>query len=106
MQSDLARLIGRGRVEEAMSRLMASELGDEMVKVILDYLSDKPELRDLIQTQSIGMASEVMDGMRNQSMAADAVVETFVRRLFNQAPRQPTAPPPITPPPGPAVSSR
>src|SRR4051794_31310351 len=39
MQSELARLIRRGRVEEAVSRMMATETGDELVSFILGYLS-------------------------------------------------------------------
>lgn len=93
MHSDLAQLIGRGRVEEGMSRVMASELGDELVTVILNYLSDKPEVRRLIQEQGVSLVGEVVDEMRDQSAAVDDYVESFVRRLFNQAPRQSSPPP-------------
>jgi hypothetical protein len=93
METDLARLIRRGRMEEAISRLMATEVTDEMVSIVLAYLGDKPEVRRLIQEQGTTMAFEVVDEVRNQSEVADNYVESIVRRLFNRAPRQPSPPP-------------
>jgi hypothetical protein len=92
MQSELTRLIRRGRVEEAVSRMMATEVGDELVSVILGYLSSKPEVRRLIEEQGTSLAGEMLDEVRNQSSAADSTLEAYVRRLFNQAPRQPSPP--------------
>jgi len=93
LQSDLTRLIRRGRMEEAVSRLMATEITDELISVILDYLSDKPEVRRMIEQQGTTLAGEVVDEVRNQSEEADNFVESIVRRILNMAPRQPSPPP-------------
>lgn len=92
-QAEMARLIHRGRIEEAISRVMTTELTDEMVSVVLAYLADKPEVRRLIQEQGMSMAEEVVDEVRNQSVAADNLLDSFVNRLFNRAPRPPSPPP-------------
>jgi hypothetical protein len=92
MQSDINRWIQRGRVEEGISRAMATEVGDELISFLLDYLSRKPEVRQLIQQQGTTLAEEVVDEVRNQAEAADASVETILRRLFRQAERTPSPP--------------
>jgi hypothetical protein len=93
MQSDLARLIRRGRMEEAISRVMATEVTDEMITVVIDYLSAKPEVRQLIREQGTSFAGEVVDEVRNQSAAVDNSLESIVRRLLNRPQRQPSPPP-------------
>lgn len=93
MQSELTRLIRRGRVEEAVSRMMATEVSDELISVILGYLSSKPEVRRLIEEQGTSLVGEMLDEARNQSAAADGMLEAYIRRLFNQAPSQSVPPP-------------
>jgi hypothetical protein len=92
MEGDLARLIRRGRMEEAVSRLMATDVTDEMVTVVLEYLGTKPEVRTLTNEQGVTMAGEVIDQVRDQSMAADSYVESIVRRILRRGPRQPSPP--------------
>jgi hypothetical protein len=87
-ESELARWIHRGRIEEAVSRLMARELSDETVSLLLGYLGDKPEVRSLIQQQGLSMAGEVMGEVQKQGAAADTFLENVVRRLLQRGPRQ------------------
>jgi hypothetical protein len=93
-ESELARLIHQGRLEETASRLLTRELTDDMVTLVIAYLSDKPEVRRLIQEQGFSLAGEVVDEVRDRSKTADAQIETLVHRLFRRAPRTPAAPPP------------
>lgn len=86
-QLEAARLVQQGRLEEAVSRLLARKITNETVELVLDYLSDKPEVRRLLQQQSVGLADEVVSEVRGRSIAADAFLETLVRRLLNRAPR-------------------
>jgi hypothetical protein len=92
-ETELARLIDQGRLEEAVSRLLTREVADEMVALVLAYLGDKPEVRDLIQAQGTSLAGEVVDEVRDRSKAADTLMETVVHRLFRVAPRTPSSPP-------------
>ena len=92
-QAEMTRLIHRGRIEEAISRVMTTELTDEMVSVLLAYLGDKPEVRRLIREQGMSMGEEIVDEVRNQSASVDARVESIVRRLLNRTPRPPSPPP-------------
>jgi len=93
MQAELTRLIRRGRVEEAVSRMMATEVSDELVSFILAYLSDKPEVRRLIEEQGVSLAGEVLGEVQNQSSSADNMLETYIRRIFSPASRPPSPPP-------------
>jgi hypothetical protein len=87
-ETEAARLIHRGRIEEAVSRIMARELSDEAVSLLLGYLGDKPEVRTLIQEQGFSMADEVMGEMQEVGVAADTFLETVVRRILHRGPRQ------------------
>jgi hypothetical protein len=88
-QLEAARLVQQGRLEEAASRLLAREITNETIDLVLDYLSAKPEVRRLLQQQSMGLADEVVSEVRGRSIAADAFLEKLVRRLLNRAPRTP-----------------
>lgn len=69
-----------GRFEEQMSRaLVRQEAYDETVNDIIDYLAQKPEVRDLVQQQSMSMAEEVVEEFRERS----ADVDTLIEKRFN-----------------------
>lgn len=91
-QTDLERLLHRGRMEETVSRIMTKELADEAVERVLEYLSDKPELRQLIQEQGTSLAGEIVDTARGRAVNADAKVERVMRSLLDRGPRQPSSP--------------
>ncbi|HMN26804.1 MAG TPA: hypothetical protein PKE45_01525 [Caldilineaceae bacterium] len=92
-ETELARLIHQGRLEEAVSRLLTKEIADDIVSLVLDYMGDKPEIRDLIQSQGTTLAGEVVDEVRGRSQQADTLLETMVHRLFGMAARPPSSPP-------------
>lgn len=56
----------------------------------LDYLHDEnPEaVQELIQGQSLGLAGEVMDQMRERTVTADSLVEATVRAILRRTPRE------------------
>jgi hypothetical protein len=75
-------------VELAEDKKLATvirEQGDRYV----DHLHDNPEaIQDLIQSQSVGLASDVADAVRQRTVTADTLLELFVRTVLRRAPRE------------------
>jgi hypothetical protein len=63
--------------DEVTERLLAS---DEMQRV-LEHVLGSPELRAALSSQSVGLASDVAEGMRARTAKADAVAERLARKL-------------------------
>jgi hypothetical protein len=87
VESELTRLVRIGRSEEFVGRLVAEEAAQESIDWLLDYLAKKPEIRDLVQQQSIGFAEEVAVGTRARAITADNMLESIFRRLLGRTPR-------------------
>jgi hypothetical protein len=84
-----------GRREEQVSRaLVRKQASDEIVDDLIAYLAQKPELRDLIQQQSVGMAEELVEDLRDRSSEFDSQLEERVNRLIRR--RRTENPPPPT----------
>lgn len=87
MHGEIERWIAIGQAEEQRSRAIARTAVPEIVDEVLESLADNPELQDLIQQQSVGLAGEVVDSVREVTVTADAVMEGIVRRLLRRRPR-------------------
>lgn len=60
----------------------------------IEYLNQHPEnVQTLIQGQSLGLAGQVMDGVRERTVTADSVAEMIARRVLGRAPRGDLPPP-------------
>lgn len=88
MQDEVERWIALGQAEERHSRAVARVAVPELIDEVLEILAENPELRALIQQQSVGLAGEVVDSMREVTVTADAVVEGIVRKMLRRAPRK------------------
>jgi len=61
----------------------------------IDYLNAHPDsVQTLIQGQSISLAGDVMDEVRERTVTADSVVEMVVRNILRRKPREQLPPPP------------
>ncbi len=84
--------IERGRSEELVSRALAeqavAEIFDEVLDEVIAELAQKPEVRDLLQQQSVGMADEVLGEVRHRATSADAILERLSRAILRRSPRQ------------------
>jgi hypothetical protein len=91
---EVARLHDLGRREEAASRGLTQAVTEQALKTLIDYLATKPEVRTLIQQQGYSLASEVVDGVREQTVAADTLLERLLRSLLGRQARSdlPAAP--------------
>jgi hypothetical protein len=87
INADVDRWIRLGQQEEARSRDLARVAVPDVVDEVLEYLAENPDLRDLIQEQSVGLAGEVVNSMREVTVTADDVLERVVRHVLRRQPR-------------------
>ncbi len=61
----------------------------------IDYLNANPQsVKNLVQGQSMSLAGEVMDEVRERTVTADSVAEMIVRRILGRKQREQLEPPP------------
>ena len=82
------RLLDRGRAEEQSGRALVRRTTANGIDELLDYLAQKPEIRALVQQQSIGMADEMMGEIRDRSATADALAERIARAILRRPQRE------------------
>ena len=80
--------IDAGRRAEQHSRALARQAAfdgtDEAIDEMVGILAQKPEVRDLVTQQSVGMAQEVMNVVRQRTAAEDTRWERRVRSLLRR----------------------
>jgi hypothetical protein len=82
-----------GRANEPTARLMARQAYLEAVDDFISHLSQNQQLSDLVQEQSMGLATEFVDEVRERTVSADTLAESIVRRILKRPPRTPLPPP-------------
>lgn len=83
-----------GRAQEPGARQLARKSYLGVVDEFISHLAENEELADLVQEQSVGLASEAVDEFRTRTVSADAIAENFVRRILRRPPRQELPQPP------------
>jgi hypothetical protein len=86
-EDELNRWTSLGRSEYIRSRAMAQTAVESTYQETIDTLANDPEIQELIQTQGIGLAEEVVDELRERSVSADNFLDGFVRALLRRTPR-------------------
>jgi len=76
--------IQTGRREELLSRsLVLDEAYEGLVDDVLDYVAQKPEIRDLVQDQSVGMAGEIVGVFRERSTDVDSYLANKANAILH-----------------------
>jgi hypothetical protein len=94
-ESVLESWIQTGRREELLSRsLVLDEAYEGLVNDALDYVAQKPEIRDLVQDQGVGMAEEIVGELRARSTDVDSYLANKANAIFRRQREaaQPTLP--------------
>lgn len=86
-QHEVNRWINRGRQEEMHGRQLASIAMDDVIEEYIEYLAENPEVQELVQTQSTGLANEVVEEVRERTVSADTFLEGVARSLLRMTPR-------------------
>jgi hypothetical protein len=87
-QAVLDRWIGVGRDEERRGRRLARLAVSSMLEELLEYLAQNPEVRELIQQQSVGLADAAVDEVRDRSLSADIGLERLVHSMLRRLARE------------------
>jgi hypothetical protein len=84
-ESIVSSWIRTGRREEQVSRALARKQAyDEIVNDVIAYLAQKPEVRDLVQQQTMGLAEEIVGDIRERSSEFDSLLEERVNRMMRR----------------------
>ena len=92
---DAAARIDEGRNVERRGRVLAEYTVNDIVSDFIDYLSENPELVDLISESGMGLAGNVMDNGRQIGAVTDTLVENMLRRVFRRPKRDELPPSPF-----------
>jgi hypothetical protein len=91
-ESTLERWAERGRVEEQVSRALTeqtiAELVDDVMAEVMTQLAQKPEVRELLQQQSVSLAGEVIGEVRQRTASTDALLERLARAMLRRSPHE------------------
>jgi len=71
-----------GRRGEKTSQAMLQETTDEVVGDVVNMLAKRPEITELVQQQSIGMAEDLTDQLQGRTAAADTILERIIFSLI------------------------
>lgn len=88
-----------GLREEQMARLLANNTVGEIIDEVLDFISESPEvdqlIKDIVGQQTSGLAGVVADNTRTVTVTGDYLVEAVARRLLRRKPRRELSPSPL-----------
>lgn len=83
-----------GREETKESRELVKTAIKSGTNEVIVHLTENPEVRELVQSQSAGLANELVEELRERSVSTDIFLESFVRNLLRRPPRDPNLTPP------------
>jgi len=89
MQADFSELEKIGAAEAAPSRALASTAINEVIDTFIKRLAENPELQDLVEVQTTGLTTEVVEEIRQRTVSTDNLLEAVVRRVLHQRPQMP-----------------
>jgi len=86
-EEQLMRWIQRGHTEEPLSRNIARLGVQEITDEFINQLAQNEEVKELVQEQSMGLAGEAVDQVRERTFSADTLVERIARAVTRRSPR-------------------
>jgi hypothetical protein len=94
---ELASWIRTGEEQERESRQLAELAWRDTTEDSIDFLASNPSVQELVQTQSTGLAAEVIEEVRERTVSADTFLEGIARNILRKTPRAilPAPPPEV-----------
>jgi hypothetical protein len=99
-QSEVESWVTRGQNEEKRSRELVQKATTSTVDQSITYMAHNPALEELIQTQSVSLAQQILELVRSDAVSADYFFEDLVRYALRRKPRY------LLPPPTPDVQAQ
>ena len=88
--AQVAQILPELAIDEQIELLIRAQ-GDKYI----DYLNEYPErVRNLVSGQSVGLAGQMLDEVRERTVTADSLAEMMVRNLLRKKPRAEIEEPP------------
>ncbi len=97
-ERELHRLMEVGRAEEEHSQVLFQTAIRTTTESTIHGITTNQEVRELVQQQSIGIATEIIEEIREHGISLDSFVERTVRHLFRLRPRYELPPSPFADP--------
>ncbi|GAB4405032.1 MAG: hypothetical protein OHK0052_27280 [Anaerolineales bacterium] len=94
-EAEVARWQARGSLESAAGKQLAQTALENTVDAYIVSLTNNPEVRELVQTQSTSLANEAIEEVRERAVSADKLLEGMLRSLLRRTPRKFLPPPPV-----------
>ena len=93
-KQEVDRWVDAGLAEDTRSRQFAQTALEKSVDKSIDYLTTNEEIKELIETQSVSLAGEVVEEIRERAVSADILLERIVRMFLRLTPRTELPAPP------------
>ncbi len=94
-QAQVSQWINMGREEEKRSRQLVQAAVSDTMETSIEYIAEKPEIQELIQSQSTGLANEIVEEIRERTVSADTLAENILRSFLRLTPRSEISGPPM-----------
>jgi hypothetical protein len=88
--------INIGRLEENQGRIIAQSGINKIIDQGLNYLTSNPEVQELVEIQSVSLAEEIIEELRERAFSGDNYIEEKLRLFLHKTPRSQLPPPPET----------
>jgi hypothetical protein len=93
-QQEVDRWVETGRTEDAHSRSLAQSAVNGSVDQSINFLTANEGVQELIQSQSVSLAGEVVEEVRERAVSADDFFEGVIRAMFRRPRRSELPEPP------------
>lgn len=100
-ESQVSSWIDRGRLEEGKGVSIARQAVQGTTDEVIDVLAVHPGVKELVEKQSSGFATEIVEEIRERTVSLDTLIERVIRKVLRKKPRTQFLPAPqvVSPPP-------
>jgi len=86
-EEEVNQWIEIGRQEEVNSRVMLNNAFYETIDFWIEYFAENQEVVELVTSQSVSFAEEIVEEVRERTVSADNLLEGFLRHILRRPPR-------------------
>lgn len=86
-ESEVARLVALGRAEEDHSRRLLNNAMAISADTTISQVVENPRVEELVQRQSVGLANELVEEVRERGVSIDSYLEKWARLLLGRKAR-------------------
>ena len=86
-ESQVSTWVDRGRMEESKGISIARQAVQGTTDEVIDVLSVHPGVKELVEKQSSGFATEIVEEIRERTVSLDTLFERITRKVLRKKPR-------------------